>query len=136
MAHVLALRETCMRRRSLSLPTFLCFIDLKRAFDSVPHSALFDKLDALGVRGRFLSTLKSLYSNSSAVVRSGNVVSAPFPTCTGVRQGDPLSPLLFDLFINDLCACVRQFGVFVPNGESWWCRASCLLMTWCLFLIR
>lgn len=71
-----------------------------------------------GIHGKFLSTVKAMYSNLQASVRTGNAYTKPFPCNIGTRQGDVSSPLLFALFINDLCTLLRERcvdGIFVTD---------------------
>ncbi|GBN40131.1 Retrovirus-related Pol polyprotein from type-2 retrotransposable element R2DM, partial [Araneus ventricosus] len=80
--------------------TFIASLDLKKAFDSVSHEAVFTALRAQAVDPRFIELLKSIYSNSTTSF-------APYPghkfrpSC-GVKQGDPLSSILFNMVIDQL----------------------------------
>ncbi|KAH9263389.1 hypothetical protein BASA83_013221 [Batrachochytrium salamandrivorans] len=56
----------------------------------------------MGFPCRTLAFLKALYISSSARARAGSLLSDPFPVQRGVRQGCPLSGLLFNLFTNDI----------------------------------
>ncbi|KAK4522490.1 hypothetical protein GAYE_PCTG10G0380 [Galdieria yellowstonensis] len=115
-AQVIALVECVQRRWNKEMrPTYACFIELRKAFDRVPHEALFRKLESLGIRGRCLEFYRGLYRSSWTQVSSriSDTLSPAFPFCRGVRQGDPSSPLLFDLFINDLLEQCRPFGIRV-----------------------
>ncbi|KAH9247513.1 hypothetical protein BASA81_014898 [Batrachochytrium salamandrivorans] len=76
--------------------------DFLQAFDTVPVGALLWKLQNMGFPRRTLAFLKALYTSSSARARAGSLLSDPFPVQRGVRQGCPLSGLLFNLFINDI----------------------------------
>ncbi|KAH9272644.1 hypothetical protein BASA83_005150 [Batrachochytrium salamandrivorans] len=78
------------------------FPQARRAFDTVPVGALLWKLQNMGFPRRTLAFLKALYTSSSARARAGSLLSDPFPVQRGVRQGCPLSGLLFNLFINDI----------------------------------
>ncbi|KAK4522863.1 hypothetical protein GAYE_PCTG32G0753 [Galdieria yellowstonensis] len=115
-AQVIALVECVQRRWNKEMrPTYACFIDLRKAFDRVPHEALFRKLESLGIRGRCLEFYRGLYRSSWTQVSSRifDTLSPAFSFCRGVHQGDPSSPLLFDLFINDLLEECRLFGIRV-----------------------
>ncbi|KAK4525696.1 hypothetical protein GAYE_SCF15G3605 [Galdieria yellowstonensis] len=115
-AQVIALVECVQRRWNKEMrPTYACFIELRKAFDRVPHEALFCNLESLGIRGRCLEFYRGLYRSSWTQVSSriSDTLSPAFPFCRGVRQGDPSSPLLFDLFINDLLEQCRPFGIRV-----------------------
>ena len=81
---------------------YSCFIDFRKAFDTVWHDGLFFKLQELGVDGNFLYTLQNIYLNTKCAVKIGNKITNWFPCKQGVRQGDPLSPILFNIFINGI----------------------------------
>ena len=103
MGQVISLVEVLARRRAAGLHSFLGFIDLKSAFDCVPHAALFARLRQVGVVGPTLRFLTGLYASSVLEVRFGDgSMSDVYPLERGVRQGCPLSPVLFDVFIDSL----------------------------------
>ena len=74
----------------------------KNAFDSIRHKALFHKLERNKINGNFLDLLKDIYKKSRCVIKLNNKPTNFFNHEKGVRQGEPLSPTLFDIFINDL----------------------------------
>ena len=80
---------------------FTCFVDLRKAFDSVLHQALFLKLKNNGISGLFYNVIKSMYTDNILRVKLGNKITSEFYSNIGVRQGDTLSPNLFKIFIND-----------------------------------
>ena len=79
---------------------FACFIDFSKAFDSIPRELLWARLAALGLPPSFLSAIQSYYSSCSFAVRTSNGLSDPFPSTAGVKQGCPLSPTLFGIYID------------------------------------
>ena len=81
---------------------YACFVDFRKAFDSVWHHGLFYKLLQINVRGNFYDLIKNLYYNSTGSVRIGDYQTQCFQYARGVHQGCILSPLLFNLYINDL----------------------------------
>lgn len=113
MAQVCTLAEVAQRRARLAKPTYAAFIDFRKAFDSVPHGALLHCIESAGVRGRCLSFVRALYTNPSFRVRVGHLLSDRVELQQGVRQGDPLSPILFNLFINSILDDMQ--GVPVPG---------------------
>ena len=87
---------------------FTCFIDFQKAFDSVWHDGLFRKLENKGINGNFLNLIKNIYDSTSCAVKVNNKTTNFFPYKKGVQQGNPLSPLLFNLFINDIFEAVKN----------------------------
>lgn len=81
---------------------YACFVDFKRAFDSVSHLHLFYKLKKTGIGTKFYNVIKTLYCNTKTCVKVGNQRTSFFNSEVGVRQGDNLSPNLFNIYLNDL----------------------------------
>ena len=79
-----------------------CFVDFKQAYDRVPREQLWQKLAARGVDTAWLAAAQALYSNVPMSVRTSAGLSPCFQAVTGLKQGCPLSPTLFGLYIDDL----------------------------------
>ena len=84
------------------LRVYACFVNFRKAFDSVWHDGHLYKLLQINVEGYFYELIKNLYYNSTGSVRIGDSQTLPFQYARGVRQGYISSPLLFNLYINDL----------------------------------
>ena len=81
---------------------YCAFIDYEKAFDSISRDTLWYKLFEIGVSTKMLNMLKSLYNQVSACVKSYSNISDFFDVSLGLKQGEPLSPILFILFVNDV----------------------------------
>ena len=89
---------------------YCLFVDFSKAFDTINRSSLFTRLKCLGVHGKLLNSIISLYKNTEACVKNGFNVSEYFNCNIGVRQGCTLSPNLFTLYINCLADMVKKNG--------------------------
>lgn len=78
------------------------FIDLRKAFDTVSHVILLEKINKIGITGTALDILKSYLSNRKQIVKIGNHQSQPKPITYGIPQGSILGPLLFLIYINNI----------------------------------
>ena len=79
-----------------------CYIDLKKAFDTVNHRILINKLQLYGIRGHILDWFRSYLQNRKQYIHIDDTNSNLGSISCGVQQGSILGPLLFILYINDI----------------------------------
>ncbi|XP_043063167.1 uncharacterized protein LOC122319632 [Drosophila yakuba] len=94
-------------------PLYVLFIDFKKAFDSVERAAIWRALASKGVPANLIAIIKSMYDDANLAVLHNGKTSAPFQTNTGIRQGCPLSPLLFNIVVDELMSevCSSKRGI-------------------------
>ena len=103
---------------------YLCFVDFKQAFDTVWHIGLLYKLAERGISSKMYRIIKDMYGKINVCVQSGNGVSPFFSSIIGVRQGDNLSPTLFNWFLHDLPSSLGTDCSPAIFGDM---KLSCLL---------
>lgn len=122
--HIFVTTSIIRNRKNKKLPTFACFVDLEKAFDRIDRNILFNKLHNLGFRGKILNCLKNIYSDCKCTVNVNGMLTETFSSHYGVRQGDTLSPTLFNIFINDLISDIKNGSAGVKCGDN---LVHCLL---------
>jgi Reverse transcriptase (RNA-dependent DNA polymerase) len=97
---IFSLRRISELHLKARAPLMAAFVDLAKAFDSVNRDALWALLRARGVHHHLVALLAALYTGCGGRVVINGATSDFFPMRTGVRQGCPLSPLLFNVFMD------------------------------------
>ena len=95
------------------------YLDFKKAFDSVPHKRLIEKLKGYGIKGNLLNWIQDFLSDRSQFVTVNNNKSKSVPVTSGVPQGSVLGPTLFVYFINDLpSVCEALVKIFADDAKT------------------
>ena len=80
---------------------FAAFIDFKKAYDTVDRDLLLDRLKFLGINGPFLQNITAMYQKTMYSIKLNKGYLTPINSNLGLKQGCPLSPMLFNLYIDD-----------------------------------
>lgn len=83
-------------------------LDQEKAYDKIDHSYLWSVLAHLNFPPQFIQTIKAVYEGAKSMVVVNGVLSGEFDITRGLRQGDPMSCILFDLAIEPLATALRN----------------------------
>ena len=109
----------CLQAMEHGKMTGTVFIDLSKAFDSVNHEILLEKLEKLNMSASVLNWFKSYLSERSQSVNLEGNISKALPLNTGVPQGSILGPLLFIIYTSDLPYCIpKECNLFMYADDS------------------
>ena len=114
--HIFTLRTCIEKYTKKKKRLYACFVDYRKAFDTVCREALLYKLCKLGVKGNFFTCIQYMYENSSAKLKLLNKISEAIDILIGTEQGHPMSPELFKIYLVDLSKHLNDtFGLEVPT---------------------
>ena len=117
----LVLKETVHYYINANSNVYSCFLDISKAFDSVSHKILIEKLVEGNLPVMFINIIQYWYSHQFVKVRFGNSFSDEWKLCNGVRQGGVLSGIFFNLYIDSLIQNIGnkivgcKFGALMSN---------------------
>ena len=100
--HNFTLKSLIDNAKANKRKVFASFIDLRKALDTLWREGLLYKLIMSGIPAKLFQIIKSMYDVTCCRIKFLNGISEEFPSTCCIKQGDALSPLLFNLFLNDL----------------------------------
>jgi hypothetical protein len=83
-------------------------LDEEKAFDKIQHSFMIKVLERSGIQGPYLNMIKAIYSKPVASIKVNGEKLDAIPLKSGMRQGCPLSPYLFNIVLEVLARAIRQ----------------------------
>ena len=107
----------------------------KQAYDRVPRAQLWQRLESMGYGGQWLRAVRALYADVPMSVTAAGLEGRVFSATQGLKQGCPLSPTLFSLYIADweervLSAAAAGMPLALPQLAGQPVPRCCTQMTW------
>ena len=94
--HIFILQTIIQKYTKNSGKLYACFVDLKKAYDSVWRQGLIHKLEKIGINRKTTNLIKDMYKNTYTSLLYKTQILPIIPTKKGLKQGDNLSPLFFN----------------------------------------
>ena len=109
IGHVFVLKSLADMYLSKCQRLYCCFVDYKKAFDTINGTTLWSKKLSSGISGKTLNVIKNMYIKAkTSVSLTAKAESDSFPCNIGVRLGENLSPLLFPIYLQDLKSFISR----------------------------
>ena len=83
-------------------------LDAEKTFDKIQHPFMLTVLDRTGIQGTYQTIIKAIYSKPIANIKHNGGKLEAIPLKSGIRQGSPLSPYLFNIVLKVLAGAIRQ----------------------------
>ena len=94
------------------------FIDLSKASDTVNHNILIDKLNLYGIKNNSLKWFASYLSNRKPFIQTGAIKTSSLDIICGVPQLSILGPLIFIIYVNDICNISKIFEPIIFTDDK------------------
>ena len=117
--NVWMMRALLKRHRVNKKGLCLAFLDVRKAFDSVSHQSLLLAAERIGIPPPLLNYIEELYAGSSTIIEYAGARSNTIKARRGVKQGDPLSPVLFNCVMDWVLAELpTSIGINIDEKTS------------------
>jgi len=117
---IYTVQQVIEKKRAKNRAIHCAFIDLKKAYDSVPRAKLWKAMKELNIPQQLIIAVKNMYKNNVVAVKVGNKIGNNFKTTKGLLQGCSTSPTLFKLFIEQVLTPwkMKCEGMGIPVRDS------------------
>lgn len=110
--HIFVVRQLMEKHYEYAKDLHMVFVDYKQAYDSVNREKLWEALKTFRIPLKIIKMVQLCNSETYSKVKIGNEVSMAFEIKSGLRQGDAMSPILFNMALESV---VREMS----NGDAW-----------------
>ena len=124
--HTYILQSLVLDAKRHSKDLYLSWLDLKNAFGSISHDVIQITLKHLGVPDGIVELVNNVYTNATTVVTTPSGTTPPIPLLAGVKQGCPLSPILFNLCVEIILRSIAAKGQSIGPLKHHGCDISVL----------
>lgn len=97
--HLFTITQVMEKKLGYNQELHLLFVDLKKAYDSIPLSKLWHALETSNINTELIKAVRSLYEDIKTKIKQGKNISKGFKTDKGLKQGCCLSPTLFKIYL-------------------------------------
>ena len=115
---VFAFKQVIDYYKSNSSPVYICYLDASKAFDRVNHWTLLSKLINRNINVLIIRLLQCWYRQQAFCIRWGTSLSTKFYVSNGVRQGGIMSPILFNVYMDNLSMELNKSGIGCVINDS------------------
>jgi hypothetical protein len=116
---VMQVRNAIAYSESTATPLCVLTLDFQQAFDRISHQFLFNILQAYGITPWFCERIRTIYTNVTAAIQINGTITRSFPINSGMRQGCPLSMVLYGLCLHPLlCTLERKLTGFAHRRST------------------
>lgn len=115
---IFMLKEIVAKYWEYNKEFFAVFIDFQKAYDSIIREKLWSQLEKFGIPRKLINLIRMTVTGSRCSVRINGCNCEPFEINSGVRQGDGLSPILFNIAIEEAMQIISQIDLGVKVGAK------------------
>lgn len=108
MEQIFNLKTIIRHRKTRGQRTYITYVDFKKAYDSIDRITLLNVLEEYGVDEKTISLIRQTLSGTDLKVKFAEILSKAFKIRTGLRQGDGLSPVLFNCVLEKVVRKWRE----------------------------